>query len=42
MTEIISTLYNIKNIKKVRITELLNFSSLIILEDINVSQAWYF
>lgn len=37
MTEIISTLYNIKNIKKVRITELLNFSSLIILENINVS-----
>lgn len=37
MTEIISILYNIKNIKIVRITELLNFSSLIILENINVS-----
>lgn len=37
MTEIISTLYNIRNIKKARITELLNFSSLIILENINVS-----
>lgn len=36
-TEIISTSYNIKNIKKDRITELLNFSSSIILENINVS-----
>lgn len=36
-TEIISTSYNIKNIKKDRITALLNFSSSIILENINVS-----